>query len=315
MTVLWIALGVLAFLLLAFLIIGYVLSRVVTHPQLSTYEECLARETDECGMDRARYEGYIKHEFTLTSPHGYGLYCMYVDARPDSAGRFPDGRKRVAVFSHGFGYTMLGGMKYADIFYDLGFSLVFCDQRGHGRSGKAVCTMGYYELDDLKTVVDWAFEHYGQDSVLGVHGESMGAATVMMYAHTEPRLAFAVEDCGYSDLTRELAHNAKVIYHIPRFPAIPFASMFARLSGGVPFRRVMPAREVARCREELPMLFVHGEADGFVPFNMVYDNYNAKRGVRRLETYPGAKHARSYTSDPVRYRAMIKSFLEENGII
>jgi uncharacterized protein len=68
-------------------------------------------------------------------------------------------------------------------------------------SGKAVTTMGYYEARDLKKVCDYIRAKFSEEIILGTHGESMGAATVMMNAPLDQQLAFVIEDCGYSDLS------------------------------------------------------------------------------------------------------------------
>ena len=143
----------------------------------------------------------------------------------------------------------------------------------------------------------------------------MGAATVMLHAPTDAALAFAVEDCGYSGLPDELAHGMKTQFHLPRFPFLAIASLFSRLRGGVFFGSVQPARALAGCRESLPMLFLHGEQDDFVPFAMLDKVYAAKPGKKCRRTFANAAHAESCFKNPDAYAAEIAAFLRENGII
>lgn len=56
------------------------------------------------------------------------------------------------------------------------------DQRRHGKTGGDTTSYGYYEKFDLQAVVDWLFIEEGEDLLLGIHGESMGAATTLLYA-------------------------------------------------------------------------------------------------------------------------------------
>ena len=67
---------------------------------------------------------------------------------------------------------------------------------------------------------------------------------------------------------------------------------------------------------DTPMLFIHGDADTYVPFFMLDENYKAKRtGARRKVVFPGAAHAMSLLSDPERYAQEIKVFLQDNHIL
>jgi fermentation-respiration switch protein FrsA (DUF1100 family) len=188
------------------------------------------------------------------------------------------------------------------------------DHRNHGLSGKAPTTMGYDEAGDLSAVCDWARGRFGQDCLLGTHGESMGAATVMLHAPQYPGLAFVIEDCGYSDLRAQLKHNVRQTYHLPYCPFVPLASLFSKLRGGVYFHEVVPVEAVARCGST-PMLFIHGEKDDFVPYPMVFDVYSAKPGTKELKTFPNAAHAESYGSDPREYRRCVSAFLHDVGVI
>jgi fermentation-respiration switch protein FrsA (DUF1100 family) len=142
----------------------------------------------------------------------------------------------------------------------------------------------------------------------------MGAATVMMNAPLDKQLAFVIEDCGYSDLSEQLAYNMKKIYHLPRFPFLPIASLFSRLRGGIFFHQVVPKNEVAKC-DSLPMLFLHGEQDDFVPTYMVKEIYEVKKGYRRMRIFPNASHAESYWNNQAEYTREIEEFLKEIKII
>ena len=311
MLVVWIVLALVA---LAILVVSWRLSSIVVHPAVMPYEETKEEEIRRGVLDRARYDNLLHAEdFTIPSRFGYTLHGVVIPKKPD-APAFPDGRERVAVIVHGYTYSLYGSVKYAEIFRDLGITSVLYDNRNHGLSGKAPTTMGWYESMDLSTVCAYARERFGADCVLGTHGESMGAATVMMHAPTDKALAFVIEDCGYSDLSDQLAFDTRDIYHLPRFPFIPLASLFSRLRGGVFFSRVKPAARVALC-DKLPMLFIHGASDDFVPTKMVLENYAAKSGPRMLGVFTGAVHAYSYHSNPVRYRALVAEFLTKYGVI
>ena len=303
----------LGLLVIGILAVSWVLSGMVVQPKRWDYMKSLEEEMKRGGFTRAEYDALPREESYLPSTFGYDIHVMTLP-RPEGPA-FPDGKRRVAVIAHGYSYTLFGSVKYAQLFRKLGFDCVLSDQRNHGLSGRAPTTMGWCEAEDLATVCAYARRRFGEDCVLGTHGESMGGATVLMHAPTDESLAFVVEDCGYSSLPDQLAFDMRAVYHLPRFPFLAIASVFSRLRGGIAFRQVMPRDRVAAVKAELPMLFIHGMADDFVPSYMVFENYGAKRGVKGLLLFPGAVHACSFFTDRVSYGQRLEAFLRENEII
>ena len=313
MLALWIVLYVLAALCVASIVISWKISGMLLHPKIWDYSTVVDEEEKRGSFTRAWFESECHlQEFSLRSNYGYDLHCALW---PRAEGvSFADGKRRVAVIVHGYTYCLLGSVKYARIFHDLGFDCVLYDHRNHGLSSKAPTTMGYYESRDLSLVCDWALERFGSDALIGTHGESMGAATVMMHAPQYPKLAFVIEDCGYSSLAAQVRHNIRQTYHLPSVPFLALSNLFFKLRGGVFFRQVSPVDAVKQC-PGLPMLFIHGEDDDFVPYEMVHINFAAKPEPKEIRTFPGAAHAKSLSSDPEGYRACVTSFLERSGVI
>lgn len=281
--------------------------------QLDTKEKC-REELKISGIDPEDMEkNWNREDFTIKSRYGYKLRCTLIPKNPQV--RHEDGRTRVAVIVHGHGENRCSSMKYAKVFRDLGFETIVYDQRNHGASDKALTTMGRREADDLATVCAWARRRFGKSCLLGTHGESMGAATVMLHSAMDHGLAFVVEDCGYSSLKRQLAYGMRTRYHLPPALLLYPCMGVAWLRTGVRFSQVEPAEAVAKSGDT-PMLFIHGDADTYVPFFMLDENYKAKRtGARRKVVFPGAAHAMSLLSDPERYAQEIKVFLQDNHIL
>jgi fermentation-respiration switch protein FrsA (DUF1100 family) len=62
---------------------------------------------------------------------------------------------------------------------------------------------------------------------------------------------------------------------------------------------------------KVPVLFIHGTDDTFVPITMTYENYKACTAPKRLFVVPGATHAMSYIVDQKGYEETVKSFWQE----
>lgn len=292
---------------------GWKISSMTLHPKIYAYDTVVDEEVKRGSFTREWYDQNVRlEEFSIRSPYGYDLHCALWPREANAS--FADGKRRVAVMVHGYTYCLLGGIKYASIFHALGFDCILYDHRNHGLSGKAPTTMGIYESRDLSVVCAWARGRFGEDAMLGTHGESMGAATVMLHAGLDNRLAFAIEDCGFSDWKSELRFAQWHLYHVPVYPALWFAMLFFHLRGRVPFRADSPKNALKKA-DRVPMLFVHGDADELVPFSMMEICYDAKAGVRARLVFPGAKHAGCRLADPVRYQEETARFLRENGVI
>ena len=63
------------------------------------------------------------------------------------------------------------------------------------------------------------------------------------------------------------------------------------------------------CR--VPILFIHGQADSFVPVEMTMQNYEACASPKRVLIVPGANHGMSYFLDREGYEAAVKAFFRE----
>ena len=63
-------------------------------------------------------------------------------------------------------------------------------------------------------------------------------------------------------------------------------------------------------KSTLPILFVHGDNDDFVPTEMVYRNYEAKtQGYKELWLAPGSRHGEAFRDHPAEYTEKVREFL------
>ncbi len=90
---------------------------------------------------------------------------------------------------------------------------------------------------------------------------------------------------------------------------MPVFYLTARLHGCYDIRQADALKQVARSRT--PILFVHGEADTFVPFAMMERLYQAAPdGLREKHAFPGANHGNALTHSPERYMRVLDEWLE-----
>ncbi len=218
-----------------------------------------------------------------------------------------------AVICHGYTAEPCVMARYAREYYKKGYNLVMPYMRGTVKGvkspkGVVAYTMGYLDRLDLVAWINYVVE-LDPESEIVLHGESMGAATVMM-AVGEPlpdNVKCAVEDCGFTSVWDEFAHNIVDMFHLPVFPYL-YASQ-ARIKRHVDLDFKKASSIEALKKSKTPMLFIHGEADTFVPFEMVYKNYEAFGGEKDILTIPEADHALSVNTDPVKYFDKVWEFV------
>ena len=190
-----------------------------------------------------------------------------------------------------------------------GFSTLVVDVRGHGESGGRWLSMGLWEADDLALWVDFIVSK-DPAARIALHGVSMGGATVMMLSGRNPAHVKAiVEDCGYSSTYDEFACQMKAMFHLPAHPLLDIISLWCRFRLGFSFKDVTPKNEVTKTR--IPMMFIHGDADTFVPFAMVYENRDAHRGEHELWVAEGVVHGAGMIVLEDEYRRRVAAFIRK----
>lgn len=190
-----------------------------------------------------------------------------------------------------------------------GFGLLLVDQRAHSKSEGRVISFGINERYDCLSWARWAEERFHPPAMY-LDGISMGAATVLMASGLDlpESVRGIIADCGY---TSPRAILRKVIrqYHLPVGIMYFFVRLGARLFGHFDPEAASAVEAVEHCR--VPVLFAHGEADGFVPCEMTRENYAHCASPKRLITVPGADHGFSYLIDRPGVEAALKRFFAD----
>ena len=189
-------------------------------------------------------------------------------------------------------------------------NVLFPDLQYHGYSGGDAIQMGWKDRLDLEKWIEVAHDIF-QDDFMVLHGVSMGAATVMM-ASGDPLPDYVrcfVEDCGYTSAWDQFASTLKQRFRLPPFPLLNSASIVTRKRYGWGFKDASSVEQLHKCVK--PMLFIHGDADDFVPFAHLEKNFRAKwHGYKEKWEVPGAVHANSYAKYPEEYTRRVENFLK-----
>jgi uncharacterized protein len=291
------------FIVLVIVLAGLYFARVILYPKNLRIEDSYQREVEAGKLVVSEFGALPKRELFVRSPYGYSLYGIYIPC---------EGSHKTAIIVHGIYDTLYGSVKYLSLFRSRGFNVLLYEQRNHGRNAPKNTTYGYYEKNDLKAIVDWALAQGGPDGVVGTMGESLGAAVILQHSAIDPRVAFVIADCPYSNLTELFKYLLKLDYHLPPFPLLNVADFFCRVITGFSFSKVSPIQDIASIKT--PTFWIHGENDTFILPQMSVDMYNAKRqGIKKLYIAPNAGHAEAFWNNRQEYDRQVGEFLAEAG--
>ena len=308
MLYLWITLGILAFLAVLALVISYICYRMAFRARKKTApaEEFPLPKGDayEPFHDAMRQwmtevRAMPHQTFYIRSFDGLKLRGLFYEYAPGAP---------IELMFHGYRGNaerdLCGGIQRS---FALGRSVFLVDQRSSEGSEGNVISFGINEHKDCLAWVDFLVDHFGPDVKIILTGISMGAATVLMAASCDlpPNVIGVLADCGY---TTPKAIILKVVASmgLPAKFFYPFVKLGARLFGRFDLEAFSPLEAMQKCR--LPVIFLHGECDGYVPCAMSHENFEACTGPKALVTVPGADHGLSYLVDPEGYLNALRDF-------
>lgn len=240
----------------------------------------------------------------IVAPDGIHLHAYYIAASEPTP--------KTAVLVHGYTDNAIMMMKIGYLYNKvLNFNILLPDLRHAGLSGGEAIRMGWLDRKDVIHWMEVANQLFGGNTEMVVHGISMGAATTMMVSG-EPQPDYVkcfVEDCGYTSVWDQFTKELKGQFGIPQFPLMYTASWLCKLEYGWDFKEASSLKQVAKCH--LPMFFIHGDKDDYVPTWMVYQLYEAKPEPKELWVVSGADHARSYFFETKEYTEKVKEFVDK----
>jgi pimeloyl-ACP methyl ester carboxylesterase len=217
--------------------------------------------------------------------------------------------KRILVAMHGWRSSWsrdFGGI--STFWHDRECSVLYAEQRGQNNSSGEYITFGFKERYDCLEWVNWVVENI--DSTLPIYlcGISMGASTVLMASGLPLPDAVhgIIADCGFTSPHAIWRHVVKNNLHLTYYTRERAMNDFYQKNFQTQIADLSTVRALER--NKIPVLFVHGAADRFVPIEMTYQNYAACQAPKRLLVVPDARHGMSYFIDKDAYERVTDDF-------
>lgn len=228
-------------------------------------------------------------------------------------GKFYEGQKDkpVLIFFHGYranatrdgsGIHTLGTVK--------GINILVITQRSHNESEGKTITFGIKESMDCLSWIEYVKSRFGEDKKVILWGISMGAATVLTAAGRElPDNVLGIgADCGFSS-PKEILKSVIKSMKLPVELSYQLVRLGGKIYGGFDVEETSAVDAMTRAK--VPILFIHGLDDDFVPCDMSRKNYDACVSDKQILLVEKAGHGMSYYVDMKKTEEAVFAFLDK----
>lgn len=304
--------------LFVLIVIAVVLLAVVIAAGLAAYKIGIVPkrvkkpETDPLKIERAEWRrvnnNYLyslePEDLSLTTPDGLRLAAWFVPSEKPS--------KRFVICVHGYNCNGPDEFSHMLKFYhhSMGYNYLLPDLRGHGRSEGNVIGFGALDSKDIRLWIDYIIDRFGKDVEIILHGISMGAATVMLVNESNPleQVKLVIEDCGFTNAFEEMRNTVKDKVGLNLPVLVTLGNFWCRILAKYDLRK--DADPLGKMKDaKLPVLFIHGASDTFVPTVMGEQLFAACPTPKDKLIVPNAVHAFSYYVAKEEYEAKVIDFI------
>lgn len=277
-------------------------TEVELHREDSTINS-VASEEDQALLEEANswFDDQQPKRIEMNSYDDLSLVAQFIENEADD--------QKAVILAHGFRNTSDDMGKLAKFYYDRGFDILLPDARGHGESEGDYIGYGWHDRLDYVDWINLLIEEYGTENII-LHGNSMGAATVLMTSGEElpEEVKGIIADSSYSTIKDELAHQLQHLYGLPAFPLLEVTSVISKTRAGYMLGEGSATQQVKK--NTLPLLIIHGEDDDLVPTDMAHEIYNEAGGEKELWLVPETGHTKAMDNITSEFQRRVGDFLD-----
>ncbi|MGN0612871.1 MAG: alpha/beta hydrolase [Porcipelethomonas sp.] len=239
-------------------------------------------------------EGQKTELVHITARDGIKLKAVYIPAEQPSG--------KIVIGFHG--YTSKGMNDFpshAQFFNSLGFDVLIPDLRAHGDSEGDYVGFGILDRYDCLEWIRYINKRFDGGKKILLHGTSMGGTTVLMtsgFEEVQKSVTAIIADCAFTSPYEIFVHVLKKDYHLPPFPIMNINDKMCLSKAGYSFNEYSTIEALKT--NKIPVLFIHGKDDKFVPTWMTEKNYETAVCEKQLLWVEGAGHGSSvYENKPL----------------
>ncbi len=240
------------------------------------------------------------------------LYIKSFDGIHLAGSYYNNNSDTTILLFHGYRSDGKFDFAYAVKFYiGLGINVLVVDQRANGESGGRLITFGIKERRDAVSWTEYINQKYSPKNIF-LSGVSMGATTVMMASNLDlpENVRGIIADCGFTaapDIIKKVSRQA---FKINAEPILPTLDVMCKLFGKFSLYETSTVKALAE--SDVPIFFIHGKRDGFVPCEMTEISYEAARGEKYIYLVENADHGISFLVDTENIQSRISAFVKSH---
>ncbi|XP_026193674.1 uncharacterized protein LOC34622360 [Cyclospora cayetanensis] len=233
---------------------------------------------------------YKRTDLELINRRSMRLQCSHFEPV------LPPGKRKklpCVIYLHGNCSSRIEAMSALPVLLPQNITVFAFDFSGSGRSDGPYISLGWWERDDLDTVIEH-LRSLGTVSSVGLWGRSMGAVTALMHAHRDPSIGGMVLDSPFAALRRLAEELSSVVmqFNVPKFVlsillSLVRSSILSKAQFDI--NVIAPIDNLAEAY--IPALFVYGREDNFISPQHVKDLYAAYRGDKNIIDVEGGHNS------------------------
>lgn len=217
--------------------------------------------------------------------------------------------KGTVVLFHGYGGNKASMLDKATLFLKMGYNTFLVDFMGSGGSEGNQTTVGYYEAEEVKTVVEY-LKQKGEKNVI-LFGTSMGAVSIMKAIGEDGlQVQAAILECPFGSMREAIEMRFKLV-GAPSFPMTDLLLFWGSVQNRFNAYRHNPDRYAKGIN--CPVLLLYGERDDRVSSletNRIFKNLN---GPKKLRIYPEAGHVNYLLKYKEEWTTDVRKFLSQHA--
>ncbi len=259
----------------------------------------IEKKLKEYNVDLCWWEKQKPKRFKIQSFDGYNLVGYFLAANSN----------KTVLLCHGFGGSHWHMQQYAKFFFEKNFSVLAIDGRAHGESEGSCVGFGSFESKDIESWVQFLNERSPENNIV-LFGLSMGGTSVCLASGSKnlKNVVAIISDSAFSSASAQIDSILKK-YKLSFKLLKKHLYSFARRLYGLDIEKIDAAKSVPSTK--VPILFIHGMADEFVPYkNLEILFESAPSSLRDKFSVPEADHIMAYPVSGVLYEKKICDFLK-----
>ncbi|MDO5047757.1 MAG: alpha/beta hydrolase [Anaerococcus sp.] len=306
----FVLLGILVFLVIAFLGLTYFIGKEVfesfTNP--STREETRDNLLTYYMDEYEEFESLHKVEQISigSSQFDHDIPAIFVK---------DDKNTDIAVLVHGIGTSKESLTSQAEVFLDLGFNTLIYDQRNSGDNMADYTSFGVLESKDLVDVLNFAKKEKDPSGKLLLFGESAGAATSLIASSTYQDYDYLILE---SPLSNGYVFAEKILDEVEEKEGLPKAYMkfaadiYYKVKLGFTLDDMNTLNYIRDTEFKPAVLIISSKADQVTPVEMsedIYKNLETNRKDLHIEEKYG--HTRFPIENQDKFKEIVEDFIKK----